>query len=201
MKADFNKAFRKTNGHEGGYVNHAKDRGKETYKGISRRFYPNWLGWPIIDAYKRQFSTVSELNKALSQNNDLQKLVIDFYHKEFWLKGKLDNFDHRIAEELYDTGVNQGLGTAIKHFQKALNKLNRNAQDYPDITVDGGIGGQSVGAYGAYMATQRFGSRSEELLIGWLVKWMNYYQLERYADITDEDPEQEIFIPGWTNRA
>lgn len=50
--ADFKTAYDITSGLEGGYVNDTNDLGQETYKGISRRFWPHWDGWQHID---RQF--------------------------------------------------------------------------------------------------------------------------------------------------
>ena len=36
---------------EGGLklINVKNDRGKQTYAGISRRFWPNWDGWKLVD--------------------------------------------------------------------------------------------------------------------------------------------------------
>jgi lysozyme family protein len=50
--ADFKTAYNITNKHEGYYVNVSWDLGRETYKGISRRFHPNWSGWTMIDGWK-----------------------------------------------------------------------------------------------------------------------------------------------------
>ena len=196
----FNIAYKKTLAFEGGYSYDPDDRGGETYRGISRKFWANWDGWKTIDIYKTKYSG-KELEKALEKNEQLNNLVKKFYHDNYWLPLHLYNFHMEVANELFDTAVNQGKWKAASYLQKALNKLNRNGKDYNDITVDGNIGKKTLQAYTGYMATQRFASRNTEKLIKWLIKWLNYYQLKQYDDITNNDPSQEKYIPGWTERS
>ncbi len=200
MMTEFKQAFAKTIGYEGGYSFSPADRGGETYKGISRKFFPSWEGWKLIDIYKTKYSG-RELNEMMGKNDGLQKLVEAFYLENFWIPMNLDSFNEAIASELFDTSVNQGKWKAASYLQNALNKLNRNAKDYPDLIIDGRIGRATIHAYNAYMATQRFASRNIEKLISWLLKWLNYYQLKTYDQITYKDPAQEVFIPGWTERS
>ena len=70
----FEKALLKTSAHEGGYVNDPTDRGGETYRGISRKFYPDWPGWEVVDDALAQGREVP--------NMDL--LVQRFYKKNYW---------------------------------------------------------------------------------------------------------------------
>ena len=198
-QSEFINALLKTNGHEGGYVNDPTDRGGETYKGIARKFWPNWEGWSIIDILKKKYKH-GILNARLNANAGLQAMVEEFYRHNYWNKNMLYEFDQAIADEIYDTGVNQGAKTAAKYFQKALSKLNRNQKDFPDLLPDGKIGNKTILAYRAYMATERFSTRSYTILIGWLLSIMNYYQLDKYINIADNDLSQERFIPGWLNR-
>ncbi len=195
---DFHNAFQKTISFEGGYVNDPDDRGGETYKGISRLNWPDWEGWKIIDLYKKH--KPGNLNHSLAGNTGLQNLVSDFYLEHYWMPLNLDAFHSPVADELFDTAVNQGKNAAAKYLQETLNKLNRNQKDYPDITVDGKIGRQTLSAYKKLLATQRFASRNQEKIIKWIVRWLNYFQLKKYDLITYRDPAQEKFIPGWTER-
>jgi lysozyme family protein len=48
----FEEAFKVVVTDEGGYSNNPNDRGAETYRGISRKFHPDWRGWPIVDTAK-----------------------------------------------------------------------------------------------------------------------------------------------------
>jgi len=200
MKATFINSFLKTAAHEGGYVNDPSDRGGETYKGISRVMHPEWTGWDYIDVFKNKYSP-DKMRMRMESHAGLQNLVEDLYKEKYWLVNKLYFFDQYIADELFDTGVNQGTKTAAKYLQRSLNKLNRNQKDYSDLRVDGNVGDRTITAYRAYMATHRFSSRNEELLIKWLLAVLNYYQLERYMRITDADLKQEKYIPGWLNRS
>ncbi len=197
--AGFEQAYYETQDHEGGYSNHAKDKGGETYKGIARKFWPKWEGWTIIDRIKDELPP--NLREAQMNNNVyLEGLVSAFYKEHFWDVLKCEEMPQSIANELFDTSVNMGVGYGAKCLQKALNKLNRNQKDYPDLIVDGGIGNKSIAVLKAYFSTERYRSRNYQKLIEWLLKWMNFYQLKRYDEITNRDLEQEIFVPGWTER-
>ena len=195
----FEIAYNITLGHEGVYSNDADDKGGETYKGIARRHWPLWEGWKIIDIYTTKYSG-SELNRQLAGNDGLQGMVKEFYYQNFWLPLGGDSFHQEIANEIFDTGVNQGKYAAATYLQLSLNKLNRNQKDFKDLHVDGQIGYNSKAAYEAYMSTERFASRNSEKLIKWLLKWMNFYQLKKYESITTKNSVQEKFIPGWTER-
>ena len=196
----FKLAYDKTLGHEGGYSFDPNDRGGETYKGISRANFPNWEGWRIIDLVKANVNR-NELDKVLAADENLQAFVLDFYRINFWLALKLEKIaEQEIAEELFDTAVNQGLKTAAKYFQQALNLLNNNQKHYSNISEDGNIGDGTIKAYKAYMLTSRFPGRSEDRNIRMLLKVMNGLQFERYADICRATECQEIYLYGWVNR-
>jgi len=195
----FRIAYNNTLSHEGGYSYDPYDRGGETYKGIARKHWPQWEGWAIVDAIKTKVR-VEELNTLLQKNIGLQGLVEQFYYEKFWMPVGGDDFNQDIANELFDTAVNQGRLMAGTYLQQALNKLNRNQQDYPDLITDGQIGFNTKHAYRLYMQTARFSSRNHDKLIKWLLRWLNYYQLRKYDLITNNDLTQERFVPGWTER-
>lgn len=113
--ADFNLAYPKTKGNEGGYAHIPGDTGGETYMGISRKWFPAWAGWSIVDTYK-------PLKPGqVIQNTRLMEAVKGFYKKEFWDKLNGDSIDDQlIAERLYDFGVNAGVGRSIKQIQEVL---------------------------------------------------------------------------------
>ncbi len=196
--ADFLLSYKKTSINEGGYSNDPNDRGKETVFGISRVNFPNWPGWKIIDRLKTH-DPVNFVSSILS-NADLKILTANFYRQEFWDKLRCIVMPQEIADELYDTSVNTGLVYGAKCLQMALNKLNRNEVDYKDLTADGNIGPATINALNAYLATERFSYRNRDKLVHWLMKWMNYFQLKRYDEITDRDKTQEKWVPGWTER-
>ena len=199
--ANFQQAYVKMIGHEGGYSDKSTDRGGETYKGISRVNFPKWEGWPLVDAYKAEGPfTEKSLTEKLDNDPQLNRLVAVFYKSVFWDKLRLDRIaSQAIANELFDTGVNQGAGTAAKYLQESINLLNRNATVCKDIAVDGGIGNQTLGAYEAILKYHaKYGSG---LIEDTIVKCLNGLQFERYRAICKKRPQQEANFFGWvTNR-
>lgn len=184
--ANFYVAHEKTTIIEGGYVNDSIDIGKETYRGISRVYFPNWEGWKIIDKYKE--NTTLRKNQYID-NTELNAMVEAFYKKYFWDPNKLDLIScQEIANELFDTGVNMGLKPAVIFLQKALNLLNRNEKDYKDLKVDGVIGNVTIGI------TNKFRNHKA------LLKAMNGLQFMKYVAICKTKPEQEKFFLGWLKR-
>ena len=134
MTGDFLSAFDKLIGFEGLYSNDPNDRGGETWKGISRNNYPKWEGWLIIDRIKA-ITDKTQLSKVLSTNKELSDCVRNFYYQVFWMALNLDKIHiYEIAEEIFDTAVNQGLKTAVRYFQQALNLLNNNQKIYSNIS-------------------------------------------------------------------
>lgn len=113
--AKFEIAYKKTGGFEGGW-NHVKgDRGGETYKGIARNFFPRWAGWKIIDSKKPL------KHNQIIKSETLDALVKQFYKTEFWdVVGGDKIEDQKIANTLYDFGVNAGHGRSISNIQRVL---------------------------------------------------------------------------------
>lgn len=113
--ADFLIAYKKTGGFEGGWNHVANDRGGETYKGIARKFWPQWPGWRIVDKKKPL------KHGAIIKDPELERLVQAFYKKQFWDVVSGDNIeDQNTANTLYDFGVNAGHGRSIQNIQAVL---------------------------------------------------------------------------------
>lgn len=109
--ANFEEAYRRTCRFEGGWVNDDADSGKETYRGISRAANPRWSGWKIVDSYKNK----PNFPKNLDADKNLQTLVRECYKDNYWKPiwgSKIRN--QKVANDLYDTAVNMGVGTSIK---------------------------------------------------------------------------------------
>lgn len=181
--AVFEQAYSKTLSHEGGYVDDPLDSGGETYKGIARNHHPKWRGWNIIDAFK----DIPRFPHNLASSSDLKSLVKTFYKKGFWETNKLSCVPQPIANEVFDTGVNMGAVTAARILQKALNLLNRNGKTFPELVVDGKIGGKTLAAIKACDLSK-------------LNTTLNLLQGERYMNIVRKNPKQERFFNGWLNR-
>ncbi len=190
--ADFAIAFDETMLHEGGYVADPDDPGGETYRGVARKFHPQWAGWEVVDELKQRHP--GNFPDLLDQDESLQKLVEAFYREFFWapiLGEQLDN--QALANELFDTAVNQGVGSAIRYWQEALNLLNRNGRDYPEITVDGRAGEMTLSTTQSFLARNQ--NQPDRLL-----KVLNLMQGWRYLESARKTPVQRKFLHGWLNR-
>ena len=188
--ADFTEAYNLTSAHEGGYVDDPADRGGETYRGISRVHHPGWSGWGRIDASKGKHDFPS----ILDADSTLQNSVRSFYKRKYWDRFLGDQIPgQRIANELYDTGVNMGVRRAVRFLQHSLNQLNRNQRNYKDLVVDGWLGQGTLKVLKQYLRLDR---KSDLLL-----KMMNIQQGARYIEIMENDPTQEKYARGWLKRA
>ncbi len=121
---------------EGGWVNDPSDSGRETYRGIARKFNPEWKGWPIIDsakaslgsqpsfASKAYYRYAKQLNGILAKNSTLHSMVVSFYHDGQWLQVHGDEFiSQYIAYKANDVLVNQGNS---KDFMLTVNQKSHN---------------------------------------------------------------------------
>jgi lysozyme family protein len=121
--ANYKQAIGKVLVSEGGYVNDPDDNGGETYKGISRKFWPEWLGWTIIDALRKEskFPKKPVTRNEIEIDNQLQYEVQMFYYHQFWIKVGGDQInDQLIADMLIDAAVNEGIVSAIKRAQQIV---------------------------------------------------------------------------------
>ena len=185
--ADFNIAYKKTSAIEGDYANNRTDHGGETYKGIARKMHREWKGWPLIDAIKNNVGTSPvAINQAGEKNIPLQKLVVSFYEDTFWNSQNLNLInDQRMADELYDTGVNMGTGRSGLFFQKVLNVSTKT-----QLILDGKIGPKTIAVFNSL-------SQSDKNMV-W--KLFNCLQGEKYISNCEADPSQEVFLRSWASR-
>jgi lysozyme family protein len=93
---NFDVAFDRLIGNEGGYVNDPADPGGETNWGISKRSYPG------IDI------------KALTREGAKR-----IYRADFWDRGHMADYDGAIAFQVFDVAVNSGIETAVRMMQRA----------------------------------------------------------------------------------
>lgn len=161
---------------EGGYVNHPADRGGPTC-------------WGITEAVARAHG-FSGAMKRLPRDD-----AVVIYRRLYWLRPKFDAVAERsarVASELFDTGVNMGPAVAATFLQRALTALNRNGQDYADLTPDGRIGPATLNALDAFLAAR--GRRGGETV---LLRALEALQGERYLRLAERRPANEAFLYGW----
>lgn len=92
---NFDEAFGRLIGHEGGYVNDPADPGGETKYGISKRSYPQ----------------VDIKNLSLQDAKNI-------YYRDFWQP--LGDAHPAIKFQAFDFAVNSGIQTAIRKLQAAI---------------------------------------------------------------------------------
>lgn len=160
---------------EGGYVNNKDDAGGETNHGITIAVArENGFSGRMIDMTADQAAAIRRTKY--------------FAKPGIYL---LAPISEAIATEVYDTGINMGTGTAIIFLQRALNALNRQGKDYPDIMVDGGAGPGTAAALKAYV--QKNGSTAEATML----KALNCLQGARYIELSEGRGQNETFTNGW----
>lgn len=93
---NFDAAFDRLIGHEGGYVNDPRDPGGETKYGISRRSYPG---------------------------ENIQHMTLErakeIYRRDYWGPAGCDAVPDAIKFDLFDMAVNSGVKAAIRTLQTA----------------------------------------------------------------------------------
>ena len=165
-------------GREGRYSNNANDAGGETMWGVTIAVArANGYAGRMIDMPR---STASAIY-----------LRVYFQQPRF---SDVATQSPRIAEELFDTGVNMGVGVAGTFLQRSLNVLNKTHTAlplYPDLVVDGGVGNNTLYALSLYLKARK--AEGETVLM----RMLNALQGEHYIGITEGRVKNEEFIYGW----
>ena len=120
---NFDKAFDRLIGHEGGYVNNPKDPGGET-------------NWGVTKATARANGYTGSMR---AMTRDQAKAI---YKRAFWDSAKCDQFDGAIGFQYFDAAVNHGAGNAAKFLQRAVG-----------VKDDGIVGNQTLAAVKAMPVT------------------------------------------------
>jgi len=160
---------------EGGYVDHPADRGGPTNMGIT-------LG-------------VARANGFAGDMRRLPPAIARTIYRQLYWDGPgyaaVAQQNMALAAELFDTAVNMGPGVASTFLQRALNALNRNQRDYPDLKADGAIGVRTLAALRAFRTLR--GAAGDAVLI----KAIEALQGERYLALAESRPANEAFLYGW----
>ena len=159
---------------EGGYVNDPDDSGGETYRGISRKNFPGWSGWEIVDGHK-----------PLRHGEFINSKILDaqvntFYKVNFWDKMKGDQISNQnVASYFYDFFVTSG-GNAVIELQKVLG-IDPQTPNFGPLTLS------KVNAYEGNLLLMLHDARTEyyerigtgknaKFLKGWLARASKMYQ-------------------------
>lgn len=172
--------------HEGDeYTNLENDSGGKTKYGVTEKsalrakeywHLYNWDG--NIETMPKQFAQ-------------------DWYVYDYYLAPKFNlvaEVSPMIAQELFDSSVNCGQGTASKWLQQLLNVLNNQQAYYKDISEDGKIGKGTITALKSYLGKR--GATGEKVLYNML----NIMQGYHYINLAIKKESQETFVYGWFQR-
>jgi lysozyme family protein len=96
-----------------------------------------------------------------------------------------------IAQEVIDTGVNCGQGTAATFLQRCLNIFNNQQKLYPDLKVDGDCGPATIRSLKAFVAAR--GPEGIEILN----RALNCLQGAHYVTLAERREKDEKFTYGW----
>ena len=115
MKDNFASSLAAVLVHEGGYVNHARDPGGATNKGVTQTVYDDWRAKQGLE--KR---SVREIE---------QSEVAAIYRKQYWDAIRGDDLPSGVDYCVFDFAVNSGVKRAARFLQEALL-----------VSIDGQIG-------------------------------------------------------------
>lgn len=107
--------------HEGGYVNHPKDPGGATNKGVIQRTY---------DGYRDRLGKPRQSVRRITMAE-----VMDIYKTQYWDRIFGDALPAGLDYAMYDFSINSGPSRAVKFLQEILG-----------VKVDGVMGNGTLGA-------------------------------------------------------
>lgn len=133
--------------------------------------------------------TYEAFHRQCVPDSVIENLVIEdakkIYFENYWKKINGDLIkSSTLATAIFDTAVLYGIGTAGAMVQKAANLLNYG------LKVDGKIGDKTLDVLDAF-----YGNEGDFLLK------LHSVTLVRIAAVCAQDPKNERFRNGWTNRA
>lgn len=119
MDKNFDRALRLVLAHEGGYVNHPKDPGGATNKGVTKAVYDRYRRSKGLEARSVKMITAAE--------------VRDIYRRQYWDAIRGDEMPSGVDYALFDFAVNSGPGRAVQFLQRCIG-----------AGVDGNIGMETI---------------------------------------------------------
>ena len=121
---NFNKSLMLVLKHEGGYVDHPRDPGGATNKGITRKTLAAWRGVnPWWDLPKSEVKAISD------------EEVAQIYKAQYWDRVNGDQLPHGVGYCVFDYAVNSGVSRSSKELQRVVG-----------VSPDGVIGSMTLDA-------------------------------------------------------
>ncbi|UOF77629.1 lysozyme [Caudoviricetes sp.] len=127
MKENYAQALKQVLKYEGGYVDHPKDPGGPTNKGVTQAVYDSWQK--------------SQNLPTQSVRNISDATVAAIYKQQYWDRINGDNLPAGVDFAVFDYAVNSGVSRAAKTLQAVVG-----------VAQDGQIGPATIQATKTYVA-------------------------------------------------
>lgn len=134
MKETYDKALYEVLRHEGGYVNHPKDPGGATNKGVTQNTYNSWRRSRGLSARSVRLITDGE--------------VASIYRQNYWNVVRGDELPFGLDFAVFDFGVNSGPSRAVRYLQALVGAAQ-----------DGRMGPLTLAAVARYPDTEQLINR------------------------------------------
>lgn len=161
------------------YTNHPSDRGGPTKYGITLQ---------TLGEFRRRQATADDV-KNLTESE-----ARSIYTRRYIEAPRFDDVTKlhgAVGHEIVDAGVLSGPARAAMWLQAALNALNRQERDYPDVLEDGAVGARTLDALGAYL--NKRGADGATVLL----RALNCQQGQHFLTISRNRKADEDFVFGW----
>jgi lysozyme family protein len=156
----------------GWYSNDKSDHGGETLAGITRKNFPNWPGWVVMDSYKSK----PGWPRNWEQDQLLWALIKQFYQSNFWAPIYARITDEDKASHIFSLAVNSGVYQGHKLIQRMF-----------QLQEDGVFGSKTLAAVNSD-TTEDFHLRLKTVV--------GHF----YDDLAKKDPTQAKFEHSWHSR-
>jgi len=127
MKENYAQALKQVLKYEGGYVDHPKDPGGPTNKGVTQAVYDSW---------RKSQNLPTQSVRSISDAE-----VASIYRNLYWDKIRGDDLPSGVDFAVFDYAVNSGVSRAAKTLQGVVG-----------VTQDGMIGPATIEATKTYVA-------------------------------------------------
>ena len=127
MKENYAQALKQVLKYEGGYVDHPKDPGGPTNKGVTQAVYDTWR------------KSYNQPTQSVRLINDMEVGAI--YRQYYWDRISGDDLPSGVDFAVFDFAVNSGVSRAAKTLQAVVG-----------VTQDGVIGPATIQATKTYVA-------------------------------------------------
>lgn len=171
----FQIAFERIHKFEGFYANVPNDKGQETYRGVSRRYNKNWIGWSRIDEIKQK----TGIPKWNQQFPTVDIWVTDYY-LSLWLNENFDKIqDSQLAAYIFEFRIH-GVH-AIKIIKRQVDKQCN------CIKINNKMDLNTINALNSINSTI-------------FLKDLKKARIQYYHDIVRRDSTQKQFLKHWLSR-